>query len=511
MLTLLLAYVLTWFLVQQAQTYLIAEELRPSKRPLNLWLIQSALITILFLSSVLITYRPWLAVILSLAIAAIFLVVNQAKYHALAEPLVFSDIYLYLQVFTHPRLFLPFLNIPITLTAIVSGLGLIGLAISIEPTLQLPRLGFSLINTIGLLLLIIITLKAALKIKLAFDPKQDIQTLGFFNSLFIYFIQANQRKNLNELYALINAESPFQADVQPALARPDIIVVQSESFFDVRHLTPAINSNVLKRFDSISASSRQAGRLVVPAWGANTLRSEYAFLSGISNQKLAYYRFNPYQFLQQQPSPTLASQLKKAGYRCICIHPNHAQFFKRDTVFPLFGFDEFIDIEQFKLAKRIGPYISDQAVVEKIIDVLQAEQDSKPLFIFAITMENHGPLHLEDGADSDLELIYTAEPPPQHHDLTIYLKHLKNADQMLFDLTTALTTRSKENLLCWYGDHIPSMPTIYKALNFKDGRSDYLLWSNRANRDTAKQQDLSIEQLGIDLLTLAGIGIADKG
>ena len=89
MLALLFAYGLTWLLVQQAQTYLIASELRPAQRSLKLWLMQTTLVTIVFSSALLVSYRPFLAGIISLAVCAVFLVVNQAKYKALAEPLVF--------------------------------------------------------------------------------------------------------------------------------------------------------------------------------------------------------------------------------------------------------------------------------------------------------------------------------------------------------------------------------------------------------------------------------------
>lgn len=510
MLNLLLAYVLTGVLVQQAQTYLIAAELRPAKRPLKLWLLQTALVTAIFIIALLISYRPYLSGIITLAVCAIFLVVNQAKYKALAEPLVFSDIYLYLQVFSHPRLFLPFLNLPLTMIAVITGLGLLYTAATLEFALNLPRLSFSLTLIDILALLAAIILKVPLGIKLYFEPKIDIKNLGFFNNLFIYFLQAKQKNNITELSLAINKQSPYTKTTKETVVKPDLIVIQSESFFDARTLSKSVQTNVLQYFDVTKLNSIQNGKLTVPAWGANTLRTEYAFLSSIDNHKLKYYRYNPYQFLQTATSPSIANYLRNLGYRCVCVHPNHSIFFKRNKVFPLLGFDEFIDINEFDPRQTTGPYISDQAVATKIQTLLSKTEDPRPLFIFAITMENHGPLHLEDYAKSDLEQLYQATPPKQHHDLTIYLKHLKNADQMLGNLTNYLQSRSTESLLCWYGDHVPSMPTVYKELNFQDGRSDYLLWSNRTATIPAKQKDLAIEQLGTELLALAGVRITDE-
>ena len=508
MLSLLFAYGLTGFLIQQAQTYGLATELAPANRTPTVWLIQAALVTLIFSLVLVVSYRPYFAGLISLALAAIILVVNQAKYKALAEPLVFSDIYLYLQVFTHPRLFLPFLNLPLAIAATVIGLTLLATALILEPSLGLPRFSFSLF-LVGLILgsLAIITQQAAL-IKLSFDPHTDIKNLGLFNSLIIYYLQARQQQHLSQLKQIIQTESPYTRTTQESLTQPNLIIIQSESFFDPRPLSTAIKPNLLQYFDALKLSALQHGKLTVPAWGANTLRTEYAFLSGINNQKLQYYRFNPYQFLQTDPSPSLVSYLKNQGYRCVCIHPNHSLFFKRNRVFPLLGFDEFIDIQAFDLKQTAGPYISDQAVAIKIQALLDAKDDSRPLFIFAITMENHGPLHLESYAEPDLAELYCTTPPKQHHDLTVYLKHLKNADRMLADLTTYLTTQAKASVLCWYGDHVPSLPAVYQALNYQDGRSHYLVWSNQNNQAVntlVQQHDLSIEQLGTELLTLAGV------
>lgn len=510
MFTLLLAYGLTWFLVQQAQTSFIAAELRPTPRPLRLWLLQTNLVTLVFAIALLISYRPWLAGIISLAVCAVFLVVNQAKYQALKEPLVFSDIYLYLQVFTHPRLFLPFLNLPLTLAAILVGLTLLYTAAVLEPALIFSRLNFSLILVLVLVVLASLIRKISVNINLSFDPNIDIKTLGFFNSLVIYYLQAKQLKNLQELQAMIRLESPYTQANPDLFARPDIIAIQSESFFDPRALTTAINTNTLQHFDFIKNKALLSGSLQVPAWGANTLRTEYAFLSGIDNQKLKHYRFNPYQFLQKEASPSIANYFKALGYYCICIHPNHSIFFKRNKVFPLLGFDEFIDINEFDSTHTAGPYISDQAVALKIQNVLAKRANAKPLFIFAITMENHGPLHLENYEPTDVAEFYQTKPPKQHHDLTVYLKHLKNADQMLANLTTHLKNSSTASFLCWYGDHVPSMPDVYKELSFQDGRSDYLIWSNQSTSVDAKSKGLAIEDLGVELLNLAGLRVANE-
>ena len=45
--------------------------------------------------------------------------------------------------------------------------------------------------------------------------------------------------------------------------------------------------------------------------------------------------------------PTIASYLRDLGYRTICVHPYPSTFYGRDRVFPVLGFDEFVDLESF--------------------------------------------------------------------------------------------------------------------------------------------------------------------
>ncbi|MEZ5536429.1 MAG: LTA synthase family protein [Thiolinea sp.] len=533
------AFLLTLLLAHASQ-FLLPRTLHPRLTTIKPWLLQTLIIGSLFLIDLLLTQRPILSALLTLSGLAVFLVVNQAKFQALREPLVFSDVYLYIQVISHPRLFLPFLNIPLTIGAIAGGVTLLYLAIRLEAPAFHHNSSLLYIYAAGILLLscsLLLIRTLALQIPFSLDPAHDIRQYGFYNSLLGYALQAGTTKNREQLQATISTQSPFIAkpiqesgpDRHESLVLPrtirafspspfageglgwgdlhskdNIIVIQSESFFDARRLYPQINPATLAHYDQIRAKSLNSGTLAVPSWGANTLRPEFAFLSGIDNNQLGYYRFNPYQYLQNAPTPTLAAYLKQQGYYCIAIHPNSSAFFKRDKVFPLFGFDEFIDIDAFDPNDTSGPYIGDQAVQQKITEIMMRYQGEKPLFIFAITMENHGPLHLESVSAQEAKRYYQSAPPEQHNDLSVYLRHLMNADRMLKDLTDHLQTQQQDTLLCFYGDHVPSMPQIYNELEFSDGRTDYLIWHNRrqneqGNRD---EQALRIEELPLTLLNL---------
>jgi phosphoglycerol transferase MdoB-like AlkP superfamily enzyme len=478
----------------------------------NTVVLQSLLVSIMFICVSLVVQR---AIFSALAVSIFLIIltaVSNAKFKALREPMIFSDIVMFSQAFKHPRLYFPFLGLaPVIIAPII----IIGLIISVL-TLE-PPLAFTWQRIISSLLAIIVFYLIAraisLVIKLSMNPDRDNAKHGLLNTLFIYSKQASTKAHKNKVqYALKNStfnsqiNTPKSDKAPPPFfnnctteERPNITIIQSESFFDARRLHPAIHTSVLKNFDNCNAESIQYGKLKIPAWGANTMRSEFAFLSGLQSESLGFYRFYPYHYLHKMKTATIASLLQNQGYYCICIHPHSASFFGRDRIFSAMGFDEFIDIKSFKEKDCFGPYISDQAVTEKILEITKNKTD-KPLFIFAITMENHGPLHLEKVTKEEQEYYYShSKSITENNDLTVYLRHLANADKMIESLTEYYKRADKDTLLCLYGDHVPSMPAIYTELDYHDAHSDYFIWQNKGNIKTINKKIL-IENLACTLL-----------
>ena len=186
------------------------------------------------------------------------------------------------------------------------------------------------------------------------------------------------------------------------------------------------------------------------------------------------------------------------------MHPYPASFYNRDKVFPLLGFDEFIDIHSFGGIAKTGPYIGDIVLAEKVCAVLQ-ESSAQPIFIFVITMENHGPLHYEKVQAGDAQHLYSSRPPGGCDDLSIYLQHLRNADRMVAMLGNCLAASRSPGWLCWYGDHLPIMSQVYAAMGTPDGRTDYLIWGKDNLPGKGVGLDMKVDNLGELLLTRMGL------
>jgi hypothetical protein len=460
------------------------------------------LTTITFTLLLALTQRPYFAAALTATTTLVIVIVSNAKYRALREPFVFTDFGLFSQALRHPRLYLPFLGLVPALVGLSTAVAAVIAGITLEPAVS-TKTGVSGLAMITLILFLpagfLLAAATRRTLPLTLDPVRDIADHGLLSSLWLYWLAERRQGLRTNAGTIIERPISSSAGFQDL---PPIIAVQSESFFDVRRLWPDIAPEILSNFDRIRRAAMLSGRLEVPAWGANTMRTEFAFLSGISADELGVHRFNPYRRLARNPIPTLASRLQQIGYHTICLHPHPAGFFGRDQVIPQLGFNEFLDIASFTDAPHDGPYIADAAVTAKILELLQ--QASRPTFIFAITMENHGPLHLERVTASDRERLFTQPPPQDCDDLSVYLRHLQNADHMIGQLGNALTERHHNGLLCFFGDHVPSMPRVYDVTGFPDGRSDYLVWS--PGRSPGTELDTRVEALG-DLL-LKSIGLS---
>ncbi|OWT72735.1 MULTISPECIES: LTA synthase family protein [unclassified Achromobacter] len=420
--------------------------------------------------------RPCFAMFNVLAIEGVIILVSLAKYDALREPFVFQDFDYFTDAIRHPRLYLPFFPWRYAVAAAVGYGAALWLGLALEP---------AVIHAAGLRGLAVILLLALWGWGLArvggrrlaptFDADDDLRRLGLLAALWAYGRAERAAPGVGTGDAPVRG--PFGA-VPPArtsASLPDLVTIQSESFFDVRRAYPIVKRGVLQGFDRLCAQAAMYGELDVAARGANTVRTEFAFLTGLAPRDLGVHRFNPYRKLARRGVPTVASYLRRLGYRTVCVHPYHGSFYGRDTVLPALGFDEFIDLRAFGENQKDGANIGDRALGGYVSALLQRD-DPRPLYIHVITMENHGPLHLESVSAADARQVLSGPMPAGCEDLVAYARHLRNADDMFSSLAQTLACNGRPAGMCVFGDHIPIMAKVYRALGEPSGTTDALIW-----------------------------------
>ena len=161
------------------------------------------------------------------------------------------------------------------------------------------------------------------------------------------------------------------------------------------------------------------------------------------------------------------------------VHPFHRDFFDRARVFGRLGFDHLVMEEDFSDAPRVGPYVGDVAVAERIL--AEVASGAGRTFLFSVTMENHGPWKPGRLAGIDAPLAQ-------------YLHHVANTGAAIERLIDGLAGRRAT--LCVFGDHAPSLPDLPPQAS-GPATTDYALFRFGRDGGTAPGRvDLTAAQLG---------------
>lgn len=457
-------------------------------------------------SAFLLLQRPWFATVALLSLQLVVVQSSNAKSRTLNEPFICHDFEYFVDAIRHPRLYVPFFGIALAIVASVTGLVAIAAFFLLEDS-WLDAADAATFLTTGIAFCALGAALVAAGVAglgtMTLCPRRDLDALGLFASLWAYGVALLRRPPPPTGASPFATARASALAAQPAAQRPHVVLVQSESFSDPRGWCPDVAPGVLSHWDGSCARASQHGTLGVPAWGANTVRTECAVLTGIAPAAWGIHQFNPYRTLARRAFPSLAAVFKEAGYRTVCVHPYPARFYLRHRVMPHLGFDTFIDDRAFTAADKNGQYIGDAAVARQVSHLL-AEDSDTPLFVFVITMENHGPLELEPPRRDLLAhtLPEAGWPLPEHkRNLAVYLRHLREADAMLGELERALARAPRHGILGFYGDHVPILPEAYARYSPPTGETPYMIWSSEQTAAAgAAPFPLAAHQLGSALL-----------
>lgn len=451
--------------------------------------------------------RPGLAALLLAACAATLWGLDAVKRRVLREPLVFSDVGLLSGVLRNPEFYFPHLPLLPALGAALATLCLLAATLALEP--PTPWLGVSArlaLLTLGLLPGLHLLLAARGRMPglvrrvlarhpLSFDPLVDVARFGPALTLVLHLLAALNAAD-SGARGLPGPDSGGREAAWPKGAlrpltgiRPHLLLVQAESFCDLRRRFPQLPRDLLTNFDA-AAGRGLSGRFAASCFGAYTMRTEFATLSGLPPTSLGAVAYDPYLFAASRPAWSLAWHLRGQGYAALALHPNDPRFFRRGRVLPRLGFERFLSVRDFAGAPRFGPYVSDEAMSRRVLELLAGS--SRPCFCFAITMEAHGPWL--SGRLKDFGL-------PEAGALELYSRHLQNADCMLGLLLEGFARLDRPVVLGLYGDHMGSLPGDAGAVQAggRERWTDYLVWSSAPWR-AGERRDLRPEELGGELL-----------
>ena len=297
---------------------------------------------------------------------------------------------------------------------------------------------------------------------------------------------------------------------------PNIIVVMNESFSDLSVLGDfETNEDYMPFIHSLEQGEKNTvtGMLNVSVCGGNTANTEFEFLTGNTMAFLPQGSI-PYQQYINGDLKALPDYLKTLGYQTIATHPYNAGGWERDTVYPMLGFNESVFKDDYVNPQYVRQYISDESCVDKIIEFYENKEKDAPLFVFNVTMQNHGGYQDQYGNFTpDISVKDST-----NFSLQQYLSLVKLSDSALEHLISYFEEADEKTVIVFFGDHQPS-DAVASTVLAKNGMSwnhlteeqqklryqvPYVVW---ANYDIGEETgaDTSVNYLAAEVLERAGV------
>ncbi len=268
--------------------------------------------------------------------------------------------------------------------------------------------------------------------------------------------------------------------------QPHIIAIMDEAFSDLSIVGEFSTNTEVMPFISSLKENTVSGYALASVHGGNTSNSEYEFLTGNSMAWLSPSSV-PYQQYVRSSTYSMVSYLKSSyGYRCLAMHPYDSDGWNRPVAYEHLGFDECYFIEDFPQKNFIREYVSDQEMFDFLIDTYE-DQKADPLFIFGVTMQNHGD-YAYNGKNFTKHISLN-EYENKFPAVEQYLSLIHETDKAVERLITYFQNVDEDVIIVFFGDHQPSInASFYSAINSKstdilDERQKryqvpFFIWSN---------------------------------
>lgn len=324
--------------------------------------------------------------------------------------------------------------------------------------------------------------------------------------------------------------------------RPNVILILSESFFDVTGLEnvtfeqdPAAEFRALKE-EGVS------GPFFTRSLGYGTCNIELEVLTGMNTGLLSgedLYSWSPDVFTRL---PSVPSILQSEGYYTAMLHMFDDSIYHRTGIFSQLGFDDLYFSPDFAgfhepaaqaadywayMNDRIaGSFYSDDLMTDLLISLYEKHDADGPVFLYGISMENHSTYVDKYGWE---ELTVSPESPltgEAANDLLNLSQGVRNASAALGRLADYFRLVDEPTVIVFFGDHRPGLGlsdggTVYSELGMVPAdtgvwtaddyarlySTDYLIWSNDPSYLPARpgsEAETSCNYLGAAILEIAG-------
>lgn len=413
-------------------------------------------IFIVFATIFTISLKPKLAVSLGSFLLLLLTVINGLVYPFRGRELGFMDLFAIRTAMNVAGQY----HVQFTLNivyVIVRWIAILFIGYSLPELPKLPRLLPRAIGAFVVMATIFILNPLSLKVPIKTWASEGTRLNGFYINVYMTVRDSSMKKPPKYSPASVEQTAGqylATETVEDLSELPDVVVIMNESFADLRTLGDLnTNREITPFIDSLSENTIR-GYALTSVYGGNTANAEFELLTGHS---MAFFPDSsvPYQQYIHKETHSLANVMESHGYETFGTHPYWESGWSRDIIYPYFGFDAITFSEAYACNYPLRDYTSDRDMFDYLLETLDNKNPQKPLFLFGVTMQNHGGYDYK--GDKFTEHIQLMGREGKYPLATQYLNLLHETDMAVEYLISELKKRKEPTILLMFGDHLPQL------------------------------------------------------
>ncbi|EFB70693.1 LTA synthase family protein [Providencia rustigianii] len=240
--------------------------------------------------------------------------------------------------------------------------------------------------------------------------------------------------------------------------KPDIVLLLQESSVDpkVYDLPEGVKLPELFMFQQ-DANVVAHSPMRVQTFGGGTWLSEFSALTGLNSDDFGSQKSGVFYFVVDHLNHGLFKEMKANGYYTVVLTPFNKGAYHSGHAYETLGVDRIIQPQELgypgKLQDNLWT-ISTEDMLKYVKEILEKETD-KPVFIFSLTMYEHGPY--KEGHSDDYGIKDKLDNKEAAGEFSHYMEKIVHSDASIRDFVSFMEKRQRPLMFLYFGDHQPGI------------------------------------------------------
>ncbi|MEX9862379.1 MAG: LTA synthase family protein [Pseudomonadota bacterium] len=240
--------------------------------------------------------------------------------------------------------------------------------------------------------------------------------------------------------------------------KPDILLLLQEStvnpnIYKLPEGTELPDLFMFQQDNQLTAHSAMR----VQTFGGGTWLSEFAALTGLNSDDFGSQKSGVFYFIVDHLNNSLFKEMKANGYYTVVLTPFNRGAYHSGHAYQMLDVDRIIQPQELgypgKLQDNLWTISTDDML--KYAKEILAKETDKPVFIFSLTMYEHGPY--KESHSDDYGLKGKVKNADSAGEFSHYMEKIVASDKAMRDFVDFMAKRERPLMFLYFGDHQPGI------------------------------------------------------